>query len=322
MSRIIDSVFNKWSHNLISKLHNLNTFFIEINSTCNLNCKHCYIPQGCKDKELPLEKIEEVLKQIKEEWGTSVGIALTGGEPLLHKSFWKIAEYLKKEGFRWSLATNGILFNEESIKKLKNLKCGAITISIDGDYETHTKQRGEKSQLDHVINNIKLLVSEGLQSIYITSTIHDDNVKSLKFLSDLVLKFDQKVKWRINPLLHCENAVQNNLKISPKTYEKICKFREDFLEKNKINIMISEKNPLSLKHKEYLYSDLDYCLAGITTFGILSNGDIVNCMSCREKALGNIYNDYSLVKIWEEQNLSRKGLCEKHLESKNSLWER
>lgn len=320
MSRITDSVFNKWSNNLICKLHNLDTFFIEINSTCNLHCLHCYIPQGCRDKELSFEDIEGVFKQIEESWSTNVDMALTGGEPLLHKSFWEIAEYLYRKKIRWSLATNGIFLNEESIKKLKKLRCGAITISVDGDYEAHSKQRGQKSQLSHIIKNIELLASEKFPSLYITSTIHDGNVDSLGFLADLVLKFKKRVSWRISPLLYCENAIQNNLRMSPKTYKKICKFREDFLEKYKTDIMIGEKNPLSLKNKEYLYSDLDYCLAGITTFGVLSNGDIVNCMSNRGKVLGNIHKDYSLIKIWEKQDLSRKGLCEKHLESKNSLW--
>lgn len=320
MSRIIDSIFNKWSNNLISQLHNLNTFFIEINSKCNLNCQHCYIPQGGKDKELSLKDIKNILKQVEENWGNNTGIAITGGEPLLHKSFWDLAEYLHKKDFRWSLATNGILLNEERIKQLKKLKCTAITISIDGDYDAHTKQRGEKSLLDHVIKNIELLSNEGFPAIYITSTIHDGNIDSLRFLGDLILKFEKKVSWRINPLLYCENAVQNNLRISKKTYERICKFREDFIKEHKMDIMIGEKNPLSLKNKEYLYSDLDNCLAGITTFGVLANGDIVNCMTCRDNVLGSIYKGDSLKKVWEDEDLSPRGLCERHLESKDSKW--
>ncbi len=322
MSRTLDTLFNDWRANITAKQHNLETFFLEINTSCNLYCKHCYIPQCSRDAILPFTDIKSILKEIEGEWGKGVGIAITGGEPLLHPSFWEIAKYLCEKRFNWSLATNGILLNNENIPKLKELGCGAITISLDGDYTSHKEQRGEEGQFRRVMENIELLVQENFAELYITSTIHDANISSLDFLADLVTAYSSKVKWRINPLLYCENAVVNGLSISEETYKRIYEFRERFWSEQKIDIMVGEKSPLSFVHGEYLYSDFDKCFAGIITFGVLANGDIVNCMPCREEVLGNVHAGASLREIWENQDVTVKGLCERHIESKNPIWKK
>ncbi len=314
MSKSIDYFFHIIKTELIYKSHLLNTFFIEINSTCNLNCSHCYIPEDQKLNFLNYEQIKKILSLVKKEWGNSVGIALTGGEPMLHPNIMKIIEEIHKQGFYWSLATNGTLLDKNIIEFLLKKKCTSITISIDGNEISHNKLRKNTKSYQKTIESINYLTQVKFPNIYITSTIHNDNVSSLNELGELVKKY-KNVKWRINTLLTCENSIKNKLKITKDTYLKIVRFAKEYKEKYNIDIILGEKNPISFKYNEYFKSDFDNCLAGITTFGILSNGDIVNCMVCRDKILGNIKKVDSLKEIWAIEDLSIKGLCNRHIEA-------
>ena len=65
---------------------------IELTEACNLKCIHCYAEAGEKlPKELPTEEIINLIDKIAKN-GSSY-ILLTGGEPLLHKDFFKIMKY-------------------------------------------------------------------------------------------------------------------------------------------------------------------------------------------------------------------------------------
>lgn len=320
MSRETDLIFNNLRKNILHTLHPLQTLFIEVNSTCNLNCKHCYIPEQLKQSVLPFTEIEKIVNLVSSEFGNSVGIAITGGEPLLHPDFRKVINILKEKSFNWSLATNGLLLTSKDIDILIKNNCTAITISLDGNEKTHEIQRRKKDIYKKVIDVIEMLIEKEFPAIYITATIHDDNVHSLDDMYQLIKRYDGNLKWRINPLLYCENVERNNLYISKETYLKICDFSKMVKKELGINIIIGEKNPLSIKHNEYLYSYFDSCFAGISTFGILANGNVVNCMVCRENKLGNISEINSLKNVWEKQDLRQKGLCKRHLESKNTLF--
>jgi len=258
--------------------------------------------------------------QVHDYWGNSVGIAITGGEPLLHPDFNKIVDILDKNKFHWSLATNGLLCTPEIIDTIINKGCNTITISLDGNEKTHEIQRNHKGTYNRTLESIDLLLEKAFPNIYITATIHDDNIQSLEDIYSLISKYKESVKWRINPLLYCENVKNNNLSISEISSTKICEFADRVRDNLKINIIVGERNSLSLKYKEYMYSEFDSCFAGISTFGVLANGDIVNCMVCRDNVLGNINTCNSLKETWEEEDRTKKGLCERHLESKNSLY--
>lgn len=318
MSIKIDRFFNNIKLELVHTLHPLQNFFIEINSTCNLNCKHCYIPPQQKQSILSLEEISKVLDIVNKEWGQSVGLALTGGEPLMHPKFKDITKLLNKYNFRWSLATNGLLLDEESIDLLMKNGCSTMTISLDGNEKTHEIQRNKKGTYSKTLEVVDMLIKKDFPNMFITSTIHNGNIDSLEDIYLLIKKYGNKITWRINPLLYCENAKRNNLTINMSTYKKLYNFIKKVKEELGVNIIFGEKNPLSIRYGKYLYSEFDNCLAGITTFGVLSNGDIVNCMVCRDKPIVNIKDCDSLKKVWNDLDTSKKGLCNRHFEAKKT----
>ncbi len=121
-------------------------FFIVWNFTnaCNLKCMHCYQNAG---RPLPNElTLEEKLRVVKELDEAGVpAIALSGGEPTVHRDFWPVlAEINRRGGFYSAIATNGTTFaNIEFAERAKKLGLRYVEISIDAaDPNVHDKFRG------------------------------------------------------------------------------------------------------------------------------------------------------------------------------------
>ena len=91
----------------------------DITQMCNLRCKHCYATAGKRsEKEFSIDKVKQIIDEL-DSLGT-VLIALAGGEPLVRRDIFEIVSYIKSKGMEVFINTNGILIDEDKIKKLKN----------------------------------------------------------------------------------------------------------------------------------------------------------------------------------------------------------
>ena len=97
---------------------------------CNLRCKHCYANAGSRPSpdELTLEQKLKVLQQL-DEAGVAA-ISFSGGEPLINKDFWTVAEEASEYGMYVSVATNGTLITENIAKKLREINVRYIEVSF------------------------------------------------------------------------------------------------------------------------------------------------------------------------------------------------
>ena len=84
---------------------------------CNFNCPFCYNASliGSVDAE-ELMSSDEFFKYLNNRKGILDGVAITGGEPLLHKEVKEFIQRIKNLGFKVKLDTNGSF-----PKVLKNL---------------------------------------------------------------------------------------------------------------------------------------------------------------------------------------------------------
>jgi radical SAM protein with 4Fe4S-binding SPASM domain len=109
---------------------------LQITDACNLRCRHCYIGDTGRS-ELTTEQVRRLLREFEEMQGLRV--LITGGEPLVHRTFIEINEMLPDFFIRKVLFTNGVLLNKERLKKLK---VDEIQVSIDGLEPAHDRLRG------------------------------------------------------------------------------------------------------------------------------------------------------------------------------------
>ena len=91
----------------------------ELTRSCNLACIHCRASAeyGPYEGELTTQEVFRVMDDIA-SFSKPV-IILTGGEPLLRADIFDLASYGSAKGFRMVMATNGTLFNEEIVQKMK-----------------------------------------------------------------------------------------------------------------------------------------------------------------------------------------------------------
>jgi len=158
---------------------------------CNLSCRHCYSNAGAASyNELTTEEALNVVDQLA-DFGV-VALAFSGGEPLVRKDFFQVAEYAVSSGLYVSLATNGTLISRSVARRLREIGLNYVEISIDGaSPETHDEFRGIKGAFDMAIKGLRNCVEEGLcTSIAVTATKR--NLKEIPKILELAEKIGAK----------------------------------------------------------------------------------------------------------------------------------
>jgi len=152
---------------------------------CNLKCKHCYENAGPKQDEDELNTIEA--KRVVDEFAEAgvVAIAFSGGEPLMRKDFYEVANHAYKREFYISIATNGTLIDRETAMKLKDSGVQYVEVSLDGLEETHDNFRGVKGAFKKSIEGIKNCIDVGLD-VGVATTITKQNMNEVPKLVDML----------------------------------------------------------------------------------------------------------------------------------------
>ncbi len=93
---------------------------IELTKMCNLRCVYCYADGGnAEDGELDVSEICQVIDEAKELGARTVNF--TGGEPLMHRGFFTLAEHAKNTGLDILLYTNGTLITRDVADRMAKL---------------------------------------------------------------------------------------------------------------------------------------------------------------------------------------------------------
>ena len=186
---------------------------LHITEKCNLDCRHCYL--GAKEqKDLNLEVIDKAIREFSQN---GLRLLITGGEPLLHKNFWKVLEIAKKYPIRVEVLSNGTLLTDKKAKKLSKYIQG-IQISIDGLEKGHDSLRGTGS-FKKAIRGVK--AAKKYLKVTCATMIHKDNVKEFPQLEMLLknLKIDE---WSIDLPSNAGNMETNlDLRVDFETAAKI-----------------------------------------------------------------------------------------------------
>ena len=160
---LLDCSYTEFTNFLYSKTVSHRSFFScmwELTYKCNLNCRHCYIPDSLRnssEKDLHYSQIKKILNKLK-EWGTFI-IGFTGGEPLMRKDFWEIYRKAKEMGFLVAIFTNGTLIDDEGIEILSTYPPLLIEITLhsfkEETFDRITQHNGSFKKLEKVLEKLK-----------------------------------------------------------------------------------------------------------------------------------------------------------------------
>ena len=165
--------------------------FWNITNKCNLACAHCYInarPELDGRNELSLEEAKAFIADLAE---MRVPLLLfTGGEPLVRKDFWELADYATAKGLKTALSTNGTLITKEVAAKIKARRIEYVGVSLDGaKEETHDAIRNQPGCFKKAVQALRNCAEIGLNA-GIRVTITRDNYQEIADLLDLSLELN------------------------------------------------------------------------------------------------------------------------------------
>ena len=126
---------------------------------CNLACHHCYSYADPNSEDfLTTETIMQTIPELKKA-GIKF-VIFSGGEPLIRRDIFEIADKMRKAGIMTYLSTNGLYVNEKNVDRIIET-FNYIGISIDGIEEVHDRFRGLEGAYRKSLDAIALIQKHG-----------------------------------------------------------------------------------------------------------------------------------------------------------------
>ncbi len=164
--------------------------YFEIDTMCNLNCKHCYNKSGYKHSYMQFDDFKNIIDFFLNN--EELSVILAGGEPLVHPQIKQFLEYLNQPCNKRSgvvVVTNGILAKDILTPYLLQDKPFTIQISLDGaTEETNSYIRGP-GHFDKVVSYMKFLSKQGYRYGMTRMTINNVNYKDIENFFYLNLEY-------------------------------------------------------------------------------------------------------------------------------------
>ncbi|MBU1094304.1 MAG: radical SAM protein [Firmicutes bacterium] len=243
---------------------------IELNTSCNWRCKHCYIDDFSYEYELSIQVLDKLFQDLR-AMGV-VDILLTGGEMFMRKDIVDILKLARSYFFDVSLFTNVSLIDIEKIKAIKELFIDHISCTLFSlDECIHDNVTGVKGSLQKVLNNLNLLRVNNInvEVKHIITNLNQNEYEKIVEYCNLM-----GFKYRLTPTIWSKRDNDReplNFKVS-----------EDYLRENILKID-DLRNTTIVKKTDDLY----ICNATRYSCSILANGDVNPCTNLNVK-IGNI----------------------------------
>lgn len=127
---------------------------IQLTKKCNQRCKSCNSYNLDCGEDLTLDEIKNVIQDICDKYSIR-NIALTGGEPTLHRNILDIAQFAKMYSSNVSITTNGFYCtSEERVKELIDAGINRFSFSYHsvGKHDLFTGVKGSENRLRSAID--------------------------------------------------------------------------------------------------------------------------------------------------------------------------
>ncbi|MBQ4584434.1 MAG: radical SAM protein [Bacilli bacterium] len=162
-----------------------------ITEKCNELCEFCYRTLA---EDLSLAENKAIADKLIEHGVEKITFA--GGEPLLYKNLFELAEYIKtqKPSILLSLTTNGLLINKNNRETILRL-FDWITFDLESTSVEYHKMvgRGEK----HLSKNVdNILFFNNKINLKINTVATKQNINDIPYIWELIKRFNIK-RWKI-----------------------------------------------------------------------------------------------------------------------------
>ena len=264
---------------------------VELTHRCPLRCKHCFLSAG-NGPMMTADTWAEILDSVLIMKIPQV--QLTGGEPLLHPSFFDMADALLRNDITIHIFTSGVVYSDEIFARFKEYekykKKVNFQISLDGLAEYHDEFRGVKGSFDRSVHFIKTITAMGFKTI-VGTTVHSQSFSELEQLCALCKEIGVSV-MRIGGISNRGRAEENGIESHSQEIIDILDIKQKLSAKfadSTFKIQLNEDH--NSQEKTYLLN----CGLGQTSVKIGPEGDVFPCMMA-DMSYANI-NRISLLDI-------------------------
>lgn len=194
----------------------------DLTSKCNLRCRHCVVSAGeeCND-ELGFEDCCRLIDEFA-DFGVAQ-LILSGGEPMIRKDFFDIAEYVASRNILIQVATNGTLVDELAAEKLANIGARA-QVSLDSSIPAiHDTFRQSLGSWQKTVDGIKLLVKAGVP-VTLAAAVTTMNIDNIPELYELGKELEVHT-FRILPFVPSGRGAEAlDLEVKPERMQELTEF--------------------------------------------------------------------------------------------------
>lgn len=276
----------------------------EITLACCFSCKYCGSKGGkARENELSTEECLDVARQLSELGCERV--SLIGGEVFMRRDWQTICEALIDGGMAVNIITNGFLFTDVLLQKIKDIRIESVSVSLDGPEDVHDRYRQQGSYA-RAIKAIEQLTGAGIP-VSVISTLNAENVPRLEeFYS--VLRNYPIFAWQLQACSPMGNAACSGV---PYAFDPVEVVR--FVERNALGapfaLGVADNIGYYTRSEGWIRGNLSGlavfrgCRAGISSLGIDSIGNVRGCESMYDDVFieGNL-RERSLRDIWESDD--------------------
>jgi len=273
--------------------------------------------------------VEQVYKLIDELSLMKVRVfTIHGGEPLLYKDFFKIAQYAQDKGLLVNFITNGTLITEDFAKKIVEAKINQITFSIDGPQSVHDAVRNVPGTFQRMLSGIRNICSlkeqgHAIPNLSVSTYISAINQSYLSEIVQILHQYGIK-SWGAGLVTYnsekLANSTRNILGLKSNIREGSLEHLSDsmiFIDKGTLSKQKREIIDLNKNYKIDIYfpsdkaidkyddpsfNEADRCFYPWARVVISPYGEVFPCINLAMVgfSLGNI-KDEPLSKIWNSQ---------------------
>ena len=286
-------------HKYLREHPTIMSFQIEIASCCNERCIHCYIPHETKTDIMPYEIYEKTLKDLG-KMGT-IGLILSGGEPMTNPRFIDFLKLANKKGFAVSILSNLTLLNDEILEQFKKMKHVSIQTSLYSmNPEIHDAVTQLKGSFEKTKKAIETLVANNI-IVQVSSPAMKINKDSFK---DVIDWCENKMKIRAHTdyaIMAESDGCQDNL-ANRLSLEETKEFINDLIKNDTEYQKMLKEQDTSKPIKRVIDPEDNVCGIGIDSAAMNVYGDVIPCSGFESLKCGNI-KDKSLSDICENSEV-------------------
>ncbi|CAG0931111.1 hypothetical protein TFLX_02000 [Thermoflexales bacterium] len=190
--------------------------WLEVTDICNLQCLGCYRQKISGHKTL--DEIKHEILFLK-KWRNVDNISIAGGEPLMHPEIMDVVAFIKQQGIKPIMLTNGVKLERQTVMELKKAGLAGFTIHIDSNQgRPQWREKNELETNDLRQHYADMIYDIGGLYVIFNSTVYPSTVQ---YIPEMV-KWAQKNIDRVHGLVFiCFRTAPLDEEITYQTGEEI-----------------------------------------------------------------------------------------------------